>query len=47
MLLFSCNKEKSTSDFFMPGEFEAQEAVWLGWQGYEPYYQVRADGKRR
>jgi agmatine deiminase len=43
MLLFSCNKEKSTSDFFLPGEFEAQEGVWLGWQGYEPYYQVSAD----
>jgi agmatine deiminase len=27
----------------MPGQFEEQEAVWLGWQGYEPYYQVSAD----
>lgn len=27
----------------MPGEFEPQEAVWLGWQGYEPYYKIGAD----
>ncbi|MBK9096513.1 MAG: agmatine deiminase family protein [bacterium] len=27
----------------MPAEFEEQEAVWLGWQGYESYYQVGAD----
>ncbi|MBI1342038.1 MAG: agmatine deiminase family protein [Terrimonas sp.] len=24
----------------MPGEFEPQEAVWLGWQAYENYYPV-------
>lgn len=24
----------------MPGEFEPQDAVWLGWQEYETYYEV-------
>lgn len=43
ILMLSCNQERSPSDFYMPGQFEEQEAVWLGWQGYEPYYQVSAD----
>ena len=43
MLMLSCNQERSTSEFYMPGEFEEQEAVWLGWQGYDPYYPVGAD----
>lgn len=43
LLLYSCNQQRSTSDFYMPGEFEEQEAVWLGWQGYEPYYPVGAN----
>lgn len=43
LLLYSCNHQRSTSDFYMPAEFEEQEAVWLGWQGYESYYQVGAD----
>lgn len=27
----------------MPGQFEPQEAVWLGWQGYDVYYPVNKD----
>lgn len=30
------------SVFYMPAEFEEQEAVWLGWQAYPPYYAVGA-----
>ena len=42
-LLISCKNEKSadknlTSDkFYMPAEFEKQDAVWLGWSEYPPY----------
>ncbi len=43
LLLFSCNQQRSTSDFYMPAEFEEQEAVWLGWQGYDPYYPVSTE----
>jgi agmatine deiminase len=43
MLMLSCNQERSTSEFYMPGQFEEQEAVWLGWQGYDLYYPVGAD----
>ena len=27
----------------MPAQFEPQEAVWLGWQGYDLYYPVNKD----
>jgi agmatine deiminase len=27
----------------MPGQFEEQEAVWLGWQGYDLFYPVNKD----
>src|SRR5688500_9492568 len=49
LCLHSCtsntdNSSKKTADVFtMPGEFEQQEAVWLGWQGYELYYPVGRD----
>jgi agmatine deiminase len=43
MLMLSCNQERSASEFYMPGEFEEQDAVWLGWQGYDPYFPVGAD----
>ena len=43
MLMLSCNQERSISEFYMPGQFEEQDAVWLGWQGYDPYYPVGAD----
>ena len=38
LTLISCNSKESSDTFIMPGEFEAQEAVWLGWQGNELYY---------
>lgn len=28
------------TSFFMPAQFEEQEAVWLGWQGHELYHPV-------
>lgn len=31
ILLFACNQRKPTSDFYMPAEFEPQEAVYVGW----------------
>ncbi len=43
LLWYSYNQHRSISDFYMPGEFEAQEAVWLGWQGYDLYYPVSSD----
>jgi agmatine deiminase len=43
VLIAGCSKEHHNNKFFMPGEFEEQEAVWLGWQGYDPYYPVGAD----
>ncbi|HSW53842.1 MAG TPA: agmatine deiminase family protein [Ignavibacteriaceae bacterium] len=44
LILFSaCRNTESDSDFYMPGQFEEQEAVWLGWQGYDPYFPVGAD----
>lgn len=43
VLIAGCSKEHYNNKFFMPGEFEEQEAVWLGWQGYDPYYPVGAD----
>lgn len=39
----TCYSQNQAEIFFMPGEFENQEAVWLGWQGYDPYYPVSAD----
>lgn len=42
-LLISCKNEKSadanlTSDkFYMPAEWEPQDAVWLGWESYGAY----------
>lgn len=42
-LLSACSSGKQEEQYYMPGEFEPQEAVWLGWQGYEPYYKVGAD----
>ncbi len=35
MLLSSCSGEKSNTFFYMPGEFEPHEAVWLGWEEYD------------
>ncbi len=31
LLLFSCNQQRSASDFYMPAEFDPQEAVHVGW----------------
>ncbi|WP_299212614.1 agmatine/peptidylarginine deiminase [uncultured Aquimarina sp.] len=42
-LLISCKNEKSTDanltsdNFYMPAEYEKQDAVWLGWSDYPPY----------
>lgn len=30
----------SDTSYFMPAQFEEQEAVWLGWEGYELFYPV-------
>ncbi len=35
-------RDSADSTFFMPGQFEEQESVWLGWQAYPPYYAVGA-----
>ena len=31
LLLISCNNKESMTDFYMPAEFEPQEAVYVGW----------------
>ena len=33
VLIVSCSNEESKNKYYMPGEFEEQEAVWLGWPG--------------
>ncbi len=38
-----CSVKSQEEAYYLPGEFEEQEAVWLGWQGYEPYYKTGAD----
>ncbi len=43
IFLAGCESEKDINQFYMPGQFEEQEAVWLGWQGYDPYFPVGAD----
>lgn len=43
VVMFSCKQKKDRQSFYMPAQFEEQEAVWLGWQGYEPYYPVNTD----
>jgi agmatine deiminase len=35
LLLSSCSGEESNTFFYMPGEFEPHEAVWLGWEEYD------------
>lgn len=34
----ACKEEDGSHLYFLPGEFEEQEAVWLGWQDYEDFY---------
>ncbi len=43
VLITGCSNEENSNKFYMPGEFEEQEAVWLGWQGYDPYYPIGSD----
>jgi len=44
MLFFcSCNNKQKNTLFYMPAQFEPQEAVWLGWQGYDLFYPVNKD----
>jgi agmatine deiminase len=31
-MLYSCQQQSDQSAFYMPGEFEPHEAVWLGWE---------------
>lgn len=31
LILISCNSKESTTKFYMPAEFEPQEAVYIGW----------------
>lgn len=31
LLMISCNNKESMTDFYMPAEFEPQEAVYVGW----------------
>ena len=38
-----CENEKDINKFYMSGQFEEQDVVWLGWQGYDPYFPVGAD----
>jgi agmatine deiminase len=48
LFLFGCagsksknlNNNNADTAFYMPAQFEEQEAVWLGWQGHELYYPV-------
>jgi agmatine deiminase len=46
LFALACNQPKPTLDqdfFYMPAEYEAQEAVWLGWEEYAPYHQPFLD----
>lgn len=38
LLFIACNEERGSHLYFLPAEFEEQEAVWLGWQDYEDFY---------
>jgi len=40
--LCSCTDQDSEETFIMPGQFESQDAVWLGWQGFEESYPTSA-----
>jgi len=43
ILLFSCKEKKDPNDFYMPAEFEEQQAVWFGWDTDASYYPVIAN----
>jgi len=43
LLLLSCKDKKDPSSFYMPAEFEEQEAVWFGWETDARYYPVIAN----
>ena len=43
LLLLSCKDKKDPSSFYMPAEFEEQEAVWFGWETDAKYYPVIAN----
>lgn len=44
LLCFGCkspeskNEHTDSSGYYMPAEYEAQDAVWLGWEDYPPYH---------
>jgi len=37
-LLNACREEQGSHLYFLPAEFEEQDAVWLGWQGHDDFY---------
>ena len=43
LFICGCKSAEDNSSFYMPGEFEEQEAVWLGWPGYDTFFPVSAD----
>ena len=44
LLFFGCQSKKDKSDdFYMPAEWKPQEAVWLGWEKFEPFHQPFLD----
>lgn len=43
VLLFSCKEKKDPRAFYMPAEFEEQEAVWFGWDTDPSYHPVVAN----
>ena len=42
-LLFSCKEKKDPAAFYMPAEFEEQEAVWFGWSDDSTYHPTIAN----
>jgi agmatine deiminase len=34
-IICSCKEKEDTAAFYMPGEYEPHEAVWLGWDEYD------------
>ena len=44
LFFLGCQSKKDQSaDFYMPAEWKRQEAVWLGWEKFEPFHQPFLD----
>ena len=44
LFFLGCQSKKNAStDFYMPAEWKSQEAVWLGWEKFEPFHQPFLD----